>query len=66
MQDREEVVKPNMAFLYYLTVAGVHTEELMLVDEQGAEFVTVSSGWPTLDIAVEGQTVAVPDIFVRA
>ncbi len=66
MQDPEEVVKPNMAFLYYLTVAGVHTEELMLVDEQGAEFVTVGAGWPTLDIAVEGRTISVPDILVRA
>lgn len=66
MRDPAEVVKPNMAFLYYLTVAGVHTEELMLVDERGAEFVTVGSGWPLMEIAVEGKTISVPDIFVRA
>ncbi len=65
MQNPVEVVKPNMAFLYYLTVAGVHTEELMLVDDRGAEFVSVDAGWPRLDIEFDGRTIPVPDIYTR-
>lgn len=65
MRDPQEVVKPNMAFLFYLTVAGVHCEELMLVDDQKAEIVSVDAEWPRLHISFEGQNIAVPDIFVR-
>lgn len=65
MRDPHEAVKPNMAFLFYLTVAGVHCEELMLVDDRKTEIVSVDPHWPRLEIAFEGQRIAVPDIFVR-
>lgn len=64
-RDPEEIVKPNMAFAWYMTVAGAKSEELMLVDEQGASFKTVARGWPMLDIEYQGRHVAVPDILVR-
>ena len=64
-QDPEEVVKPNMAFTWYMTVAGAKSEELMLVDEQGASLKSVAPGWPMLEIEYDGNQVAIPDILVR-
>jgi len=64
-QDPEAVVTPNMAFAWYLTVAGVKSEELALVDEQGASLKSVAPGWPMLEIEYEGNKVAIPDILVR-
>ena len=66
MQDPDETVNPNMAFLYYLSIAGVHCEELMLVNDQGAEYVSIDPDWPMLDIEFEGNIVSVPDIYVRS
>lgn len=54
MRDPDELMKPNMAFLYYLTIAGVDCEELMLVDEQKAEYVSIDPDWPMLGIPFEG------------
>lgn len=66
MQDPNEVVRPNMAFLYYLTVAGVHCEELMLVDQRNTEIISVDPAWPLLEIAFDGKTLTVPDIYIRS
>jgi len=63
--DQAEVVKPNMAFAWYFTVAGVKSEELMLVTEQGATLRSVDPSWPLLEVEYEGQRLAVPDILVR-
>lgn len=64
-QDPDAVVQINTAFGWYLTVAGAKSEELILVDDQGAQIRSVDPEWPRLEIEVEGQTVAVPDILVR-
>lgn len=64
-QDPDAVVTPNTAFGWYLTVAGVKSEELILVDEEGAQIRSVDPEWPMLDIEVEGRTVSVPNILVR-
>ena len=63
--DPEAVTTANMAFAWYFTVAGVKSEELMLVDEQGARLESVDATWPRLEIDYEGQRIAVPDILVR-
>jgi len=65
MQHPGEVVKPNMAFLYYLSLAGVHAEELMLVDDQGPAFVSIDPGWPRLSVEFEGSVIPVPDIYIK-
>ena len=59
------MVKPNMAFTWYVTVAGAKSEELMLVDKQGGSLKSVAPGWPMLEIEYEGNQVAMPDILVR-
>ncbi len=64
-QDLEAVVTPNMAFAWYFTVAGVKSEELMLVDDQRASIKSVDPEWPKLEIEYEGNKVAIPDILVR-
>ncbi|MFB0545527.1 MAG: hypothetical protein ACETWB_01330, partial [Anaerolineae bacterium] len=63
--DPEAVVTPNMAFAWYCTVAGVKSEELILVDEHGASIKSVDPEWPMLEIEYEGSKVAIPDILVR-
>ncbi len=63
--DPEATVTANMAFAWYFTVAGVKSEELMLVDEQEASLKSVDPTWPMLDIEYEGRHVAVPGILVR-
>ncbi len=62
----DQTVIPNMAFAWYFTVAGVKSEELMLVDEQGASLKSVDPKWPMLEIEYAGHRVAVPDILVRS
>jgi Xaa-Pro aminopeptidase len=64
-QDAEAVVTPNMAFAWYCTIAGAKSEEVALVDEQGASLKTVDPTWPMLEITHQGQKVKVPDILVR-
>jgi Xaa-Pro aminopeptidase len=64
-QDPDEVVMANMAFAWYMTIAGAKSEELMLVDEGGASLKSVAPGWPMLEIEYEGQKVPVPDILIR-
>ncbi len=65
MQDPKAVVKQNMAFLFYLTLAGVHAEELMLVEGMGAAFASIDPAWPRLNIEVDDTIVSVPDIYVK-
>ena len=60
-----DVVKANMAFAWYFTVAGAKSEELMLVDEQGASLKSVAPCWPMLEIDYQGSKVLIPDILVR-
>jgi Xaa-Pro dipeptidase len=64
-QDAEAVVTPNMAFAWYCTIAGAKSEEVALVDEQGATLQTVDPSWPTLEIEYQGRKTAVPDILLR-
>jgi Xaa-Pro dipeptidase len=64
-RDPKEVVKANIAFAWYMTIAGAKSEELMLVDEQGASLKSVAPGWPMLEIEYQGHQVAVPDILIR-
>jgi len=62
-QDPQAVVIPNMAFGWYLTVAGAKSEELVLGDDQGAGIYSVDPGWPMLKIEYQGRVVAAPDIL---
>jgi len=64
-RDPDAVVTPNMAFGWYLTVAGAKSEELILVDDEGAKIWSVDPQWPMLEIEYEGHVVSVPDILVR-
>jgi Xaa-Pro dipeptidase len=61
----DEVVKNKTAYTFYFTVAGVKSEELILVDEQGAAIVSADSEWPLLSIVYGDQVVGIPDILVR-
>lgn len=61
----DELVKSQTAYTFYFTVAGVKSEELILVDEQGATIVSADPEWPLLSIAYGDQVVGIPDILVR-
>ncbi|HMD90740.1 MAG TPA: M24 family metallopeptidase [Anaerolineaceae bacterium] len=64
-QDPKEVVKPNMAFGWYITVAGAKSEEVTLVEDQGSGLITVDPTWPMIEIEYQGQKIAVSDVLVR-
>ena len=63
--DEDETVRPNMAFSWYLTVSGAKTEETLLVNDLGAEIISLSNNWPTINMAYEGANIAIPDLLVK-
>ena len=61
-----DVVTPPQAFAWNPTVTGTKIEESCLVDEDGRiETVTSSPGWPSIEVAIRGQRVPLPDVLVR-
>ena len=64
-QDEEAVATENMAFGWYLTLPGVKSEELVLLDGEGAHIASIDPTWPTLKVDVDGDTIPVADILVR-
>lgn len=57
----DAVVEPPQAFAWNPTVTGSKVEETVVLDEDDRlEVVTTSPDWPSLDVVVRGQTIAVP------
>jgi antitoxin VapB len=55
------VVEPPQAFAWNPTVTGTKVEETAVLDEDGRlEIVTTSPDWPSVEIDVRGQKIAVP------
>jgi len=63
--DPDETVHSNMAFSWYLTVAGAKTEETLLVNDKGAEMISLANNWPMVTPDYGGTKVAIPDLLVK-
>jgi len=61
----QEVVLAEQAFAWNPSIAGVKSEDTVLVHTRGLEFLTSTRDWPTLRISVDGLEVERPAILVR-
>jgi Xaa-Pro aminopeptidase len=58
------VVEPPQAFAWNPTVTGTKVEETVLLhDDNRLQVVTASPDWPSVNVEVRGQTIAVPDVL---
>lgn len=61
----DAVAAPPQAFAWNPTVTGTKVEETVLLHEDDRlEVVTTTPNWPSFDVTVRGQTLAVPDVLV--
>ena len=59
------VVEPPQAFAWNPTVTGTKVEETVLLHEDNRlQVVTASPDWPSIEVSVRGQSIAVPDVLV--
>ncbi len=58
------VLEPPQALAWNPTITGSKVEETVLLHEDDRlELVTASPGWPSFDVEVRGQMIAVPDVL---
>lgn len=62
--DAPQVVQVGQAYAWNPSIAGVKSEDTILVGEQGNEVLTAIAGWPMLQAEVAGQTWPRPAILV--
>jgi antitoxin VapB len=63
----EDVVTPPQAFAWNPTITGTKIEESCIVDADGrVDAFTSTRGWPSIEVDVRGQRVALPDLLVRS
>jgi hypothetical protein len=55
---------PNQAFAWNPSIAGTKSEDTILVREEGIEFLSLSSGWPMVDVEYRGGVAKREDILV--
>ncbi len=65
MQDPDAVVQANSSYTYYLTITGVKSEDLILVDDERTWLASVDGQWPMRSVKVDGQTYGIPDLLIR-
>lgn len=62
----DDVVTPPQAFAWNPTVTGTKIEESCIVYQDGRlDALTSSPDWPSIDVEVRGQRVALPDVLIR-
>jgi len=57
-------VMPNQAFAWNPSIAGTKSEDTVLVNDEGIEFLSLSSDWPMVPVEYRGQVVEREDILV--
>lgn len=70
-EPREVIATPGMAqvvaagqvYAWNPSITGTKSEDTVLVGADGNEVLTVIDGWPTIDVTVNGQTIARPAIL---
>lgn len=63
--DAAEVIAVDHAYAWNPSIRGVKSEDTVLLGAEGPEVLTAIPGWPTLQVTVDGRTLARPAILVR-
>jgi Xaa-Pro aminopeptidase len=58
-------LQANQALAWNPSITGAKSEDTILVTDNGAEILTSTGHWPTLEVDVEGQTVLRPGLLIR-
>lgn len=58
----DEIVEPWQAFAWNPSVTGTKVEETWIVSESSVEAITRGPGWPIVEIEVDGNVYASPDV----
>lgn len=58
-----EQVQAPQAFAWNPTITGTKVEDTALITDGGVELVTSSPAWPSIEVRVGHQTIAVPDVL---
>jgi len=58
-----ETVQNNQAFAWNPSITGTKTEETVLVKTDGIEYLTVSHGFPKIEVKIDGQEFYAPGIL---
>ncbi len=58
-----DLVKVKQVFAWNPSITGAKSEDTIQVGERDNEIITTMSGWPTIEVEIEGQTYWRPDIL---
>ncbi|WP_422443693.1 M24 family metallopeptidase [Thermoanaerobacterium sp. DL9XJH110] len=58
-------VEENQAYAWNPTIAGVKSEDTILVEKSGPEIITPCVNFPTVDVEYQGFSIKRPDILIR-
>ncbi len=61
--EAEDIVSAGQAYAWNASIAGVRSEDTMLVGEQQNEILTAIPRWPVTKVNLRGQTIERPAIF---
>jgi Xaa-Pro aminopeptidase len=64
LPDDRRKVQLNQAFAWNPSIAGTKSEDTILVTDKGVEFLSLSSGWPIVEVEHRGRVVKREDILV--
>jgi Xaa-Pro dipeptidase len=60
-----EVVLANQAYAWNPSIAGIKSEDTILVLESGNEIISEDQNWPLVKVDVEGNTISRPGILIK-
>ncbi len=61
----DEEVQENQPFAWNPTIRGTKVEDTIIAHKNGFEVITVSTGWPVIEVEIDGRIYPQPDILVR-
>ncbi|MCX7841992.1 MAG: M24 family metallopeptidase [Clostridia bacterium] len=61
----ENVVLPNQAYDWFITITGVKVEELTIGNGSSQEVVSVSGNWPVKEYNYKDKKISLPDILLK-
>lgn len=61
----KDIVRPGQAYAWNPSITGTKSEDTILVGTDDNEILTATTGWPTLEIEIDGGRLARPLVLVR-